>query len=80
MTFTATTALYLGLLGLGVGAFGTLLGSGGGFILTPVLLLLYPHDRPATITAISLTAVFSSTPPQDQPPTPTSAESTTGAA
>ena len=58
MTFTATTALYLGLLGLGVGAFGTLLGSGGGFILTPVLLLLYPHDRPATITAISLTAVF----------------------
>lgn len=58
MTFTGTTAVYLVLLGLGVGTLGTLLGSGGGFILTPVLLLLYPHDRPATITAISLTAVF----------------------
>lgn len=58
LQLTATTAVLLVLLGLGVGAFGTLLGSGGGFILTPVLLLLYPHDRPATITAISLTAVF----------------------
>ena len=58
MVFTTTTALLLVLLGLGVGAFGTLLGSGGGFILTPVLLLIYPHDKAATITAISLTAVF----------------------
>jgi uncharacterized protein len=41
-----------------VGVFGTIVGSGGGFILTPILLLLYPHDRPATLTAISLTAVF----------------------
>ena len=45
-------------IGFGVGAFGTLVGSGGGFILTPVLLLLYPHDSPQTLTAISLTAVF----------------------
>ena len=52
------SAVLLVLLGFAVGAFGTLVGSGGGFILTPVLLLLYPHDRPATITAISLTAVF----------------------
>jgi uncharacterized membrane protein YfcA len=58
MTLAATTAVFLVLLGVAVGAFGTLLGSGGGFILTPILLLLYPHDRPATITAISLTAVF----------------------
>jgi uncharacterized membrane protein YfcA len=58
MTFSPTTAVLLVLLGVAVGAFGTLLGSGGGFILTPVLLLLYPHDRPTTITAISLTAVF----------------------
>ena len=58
MTFTATTAVLLVMLGIGVGAFGTLLGSGGGFILTPLLLLIYPHDKPATITAISLTAVF----------------------
>ena len=58
MSFTATTAAVLVLLGFGVGAFGTLLGAGGGFILTPLLLLIYPHDKPATITAISLTAVF----------------------
>ncbi len=38
--------------------FGTIVGSGGGFILTPILLLLYPHERAATLTAISLTAVF----------------------
>lgn len=58
MAFTAQTALLLGLIGLGVGAFGTLIGAGGGFILTPILLLLYPHDSPQTITAISLAAVF----------------------
>ena len=36
---------YLGLLalGLGVGAYGTLIGAGGGFVLMPVLLLLYPQ-------------------------------------
>lgn len=45
-------------LGAGVGVFGTLVGAGGGFILTPILLLLYPHDSVATITAISLTVVF----------------------
>ncbi len=58
ITFSPTVAILLVLLGVAVGAFGTFLGSGGGFILTPILLLLYPHDRPATITAISLTAVF----------------------
>jgi len=56
--FDLATALLLALLGVGVGAFGTLLGAGGGFVLTPVLLLVYPHDSPRTITAISLTAVF----------------------
>jgi len=58
ITFSPTVAVLLVLLGIAVGAFGTIVGSGGGFILTPILLLLYPHDRPATITAISLTAVF----------------------
>ena len=56
--FTVLTALLLGLLGFGVGVFGTLVGAGGGFILTPVLLLVYPQDSPALITAISLVAVF----------------------
>lgn len=50
----------LGLVGLGivVGAFGTLIGAGGGFVLVPVLLLLYPTDSPALITGISLAVVF----------------------
>jgi hypothetical protein len=56
--FSATTAVILVAIGFGVGAFGTLIGAGGGFILTPILLLLYPHDSPQTLTAISLAAVF----------------------
>ena len=58
MAFTPTTAVLLALLGFGVGAFGTLVGAGGGFILTPILLLLYPHDPAKTLTAISLVVVF----------------------
>lgn len=56
--FTLTTALLLALLGLAVGVFGTLVGAGGGFILTPVLLLVYPDSSPDLITAISLVVVF----------------------
>jgi uncharacterized protein len=56
--FTVTTAILLVLLGFGVGVFGTLVGAGGGFILTPILLLVYPHDSPQTITAISIGVVF----------------------
>ncbi len=58
MHFDVTTAILLVLLGVGVGAFGTVVGAGGGFILTPILLLLYPHDSARTLTAISLTVVF----------------------
>src|SRR3954467_2503065 len=46
------------LLGFGVGTFGTLIGAGGGFLLVPLLLLLYPSTPTATITAISLAVVF----------------------
>ena len=46
------------LLGLAVGALGTLLGLGGGFILMPVLLILYPHEPSAYLTATSLAVVF----------------------
>jgi uncharacterized membrane protein YfcA len=56
--FTPTAAVALCLLGFAVGVFGTLVGAGGGFILTPVLLLIYPHSTPALLTAISLVAVF----------------------
>lgn len=53
-------ASYLWLLPVGVliGAFGTLIGAGGGFILTPLLLLAYPHESPEIITSISLAVVF----------------------
>ena len=45
-------------MGISVGAFGTLVGAGGGFILVPILLLLYPEKKPETITAISLFVVW----------------------
>ncbi len=53
-------AEYLGFiaLGFGVGAYGTLIGAGGGFVLMPVLLLLYPKVPPEHLTAISLAVVF----------------------
>jgi hypothetical protein len=45
-------------LGLVVGAFGTLVGAGGGAVLVPVLLFLLPQETSATVTAISLATVF----------------------
>jgi uncharacterized protein len=45
-------------LGLGVGLYGTLIGAGGGFVLMPILLLLYPKMKPEMLTAISLAVVF----------------------
>ncbi len=56
--FTLLIAVELVALGFAVGAFGTLVGSGGGFILTPVLLIAYPRTKPDLITAISLVVVF----------------------
>ena len=50
--------LLLGLIGLIVGAYGTLIGAGGGFVLMPILLLLYPNESPELLTAISLAVVF----------------------
>lgn len=44
-------------LGLAVGTFGTLVGAGGGFVLVPVLLLVYPNKDAETITAMSLLVV-----------------------
>ncbi|HUZ16609.1 MAG TPA: sulfite exporter TauE/SafE family protein [Gaiellaceae bacterium] len=58
MAFSTQTAVLLVAIGFAVGAFGTVVGAGGGFILTPILLLLYPHDSAQTLTAISLTVVF----------------------
>jgi hypothetical protein len=49
-----------GLIAIGfiVGAIGTLIGSGGGFLLVPTLLLLDPHLRSEVVTGISLAVVF----------------------
>lgn len=50
--------LLLAGIGLFVGAFGTVIGAAGGFILVPILLVLYPDDTPAAITSITLTVAF----------------------
>ncbi len=51
---------YVGLVAIGVlvGAYGTLIGAGGGFVLVPLLLLLYPHESPSRLTAVSLAVVL----------------------
>lgn len=51
-------ALLLGLSGIAIGAYGTLIGIGGGVVLIPLLLYLYPQESPRTITAISFAVVF----------------------
>jgi uncharacterized membrane protein YfcA len=57
VSFGAESIAVLATIGLVVGAVGTLVGAGGGFLLAPVLLVLYPHDSPQTLTSISLAAV-----------------------
>lgn len=60
MTTLFTVETYFAFIGLGfaVGTFGTLIGAGGGFVLMPLLLLLYPHESPEKLTSISLAIVF----------------------
>jgi uncharacterized membrane protein YfcA len=48
----------LAALGLFIGAYGTLVGAGGGSLLVPALLILLPQESPATLTAMSLAVVF----------------------
>ena len=45
-------------LGAAIGVIGTLIGAGGGFILMPILLLLYADTPQEKLTAISLAMVF----------------------
>jgi len=40
-----------------VGTYGTIIGGGGGFILVPLLVFLFPDDGPSMITAASLAVV-----------------------
>ena len=44
--------------GLLAGAYGSLIGAGGGFIMVPLLLFLFPDESPAVIAATSLFAVL----------------------
>lgn len=53
--------LGLVLLGFAVGAYGTIIGLGGGFVIVPVLLFLYPEYGPEQLTAISLAVVWANT-------------------
>jgi len=46
------------IIGIMVGFVGTLIGAGGGFLLVPILLLIYPKTKPEVITGISLGVVF----------------------
>jgi uncharacterized membrane protein YfcA len=48
-------------LGFAVGTYGTIIGLGGGFIMVPILLFLYPDYDPEEITAISLAVVCANT-------------------
>ena len=47
--------------GFAVGTYGTIIGLGGGFIIVPALLLLYPDYEPEQVTAISLAVVCANT-------------------
>jgi uncharacterized membrane protein YfcA len=49
------------LLGFTIGAYGTIIGLGGGFVLVPILLFIYPGEDPERITAVSLAVVFANT-------------------
>jgi uncharacterized protein len=45
-------------MGFFAGAYGALIGAGGGFILVPALLILFPDEAPEIVTSISLMVVF----------------------
>jgi uncharacterized protein len=45
-------------IGFLVGTYGTIIGAGGGFILVPLLMLLFPQDAPSMVTAASLAIIF----------------------
>ncbi len=52
------TIVLLLIIGLLVGILGTIIGAGGGFILVPILILIFPEKTPEEITSISLAVVF----------------------
>jgi hypothetical protein len=45
-------------IGFVIGLYGTLVGAGGGSVLIPALLLMFPDESPAALTSVSLAVVF----------------------
>lgn len=52
------TELLLVLMGLVAGTYGTIIGAGGGFIIVPILLFMFPDRPAASLAAASLFAVM----------------------
>jgi len=52
-----TVAILLAI-GIVAGTYGTIVGAGGGFVVIPALLLIYPDETPAVVTSISLAVVL----------------------
>jgi uncharacterized membrane protein YfcA len=52
------TYLLLTPLGIAVATYGTLIGAGGGILIVPTLLLLYPDESASTLASIALAAIF----------------------
>jgi len=48
----------LPIIGIGVATIGSMVGLGGGFILMPILIILFPEHTASTLTCISLMVVF----------------------
>jgi uncharacterized membrane protein YfcA len=51
------TTIGLVFFGVAVGTVGTLIGAGGGFLIIPVFLFIYPDKSPAVLTAVSLAVI-----------------------
>jgi uncharacterized membrane protein YfcA len=45
-------------IGFFVGTYGTMIGVGGGFLIVPLLMFLFPQDSPSAIAAASLAIIF----------------------
>jgi uncharacterized membrane protein YfcA len=52
--------MYVPLVPLGaiIATYGTLIGAGGGILIVPTPLLLYPHESANTVASISLAVIF----------------------